>query len=337
MKSLSVLFAVVGLLLATSPKKVGADVKLMPTVRLQNSFTVDPDDMCFLQLGPAKGLTIVSDKSAQKVLLFDDAGHQLDAVELPKPGNIDVRSGFSLGGNRVPLIVVNQRETDPQLRALTIAGLDSAPKLKLLPSRMPTGPNYGGCLYHSPKDGAFYFFSTVKDGLIQQFKIETVDDQVVSTRVRHWESPICEGAVADDELGVVFLGEEQVGIRKIGAEPDEPTDGQFILKIGQHGVTGDIEGLTLLKTGKTSGFLIASDQQSNRFIVLDRKAPHQFLGSFQVDGASDTDGIDLATFSLGPKFPNGAFACHTDADAPGKAVLLVPLPKLKARLAAMSK
>ena len=222
--------------------------------------------------------------------------------------------------------MVNQREPDPRLRALTVVIEDHTPRLCLLESEMPTGPNYGGCLYQG-RAGRTYFFSTTEGGLVQQFDVRDEGGTIRSRRVRSWESPICECAVADDVNRVVFVGEESVGIRKLGAEPEDPASGDLIVRVGEHGVTGDIEGLTLLPTSKDTGYLIASDQYRDCFIVLDRKSPHRYLGEFKVDGAKHTDGVDLTSWRLGPRFPDGAFGCHTDAGT-RKQILLIPLPKL---------
>lgn len=304
------------------------DGPVVPLVSIKSAATVDPDDMCFHQAGDNSGWIIVSDKSAGAILLFDETGRQLDSVAIPKPGNIDIRN-VNRSGQLNPLVVVNQREPRPQLRVLTIeTNAHSEPNLRLVDCDLPTGPNnYGGCLYHSAIDGQTYFFSTTKTegGKVQQFLLnENSNGKFTHTRVRAWYSPICEAAVADDAAGVVFVGEEQVGIRKLGAQPNDPTDGRLILKVGQHGVTGDIEGLTLYRTGPKTGFLIASDQGRDCFVVLDRVAPHRYLGQFQVKGARHTDGIDVAPFSLGKIFSGGAFACHTDGDD-GKRILLSPL------------
>jgi len=328
-----VMFLCAVVMAAGSCDSVHAETKLTPLVRLQSELTADPDDMCFLQVRSSQtsttsGLIVVSDKSAGRVLLFDGNGEVVDSVAVPKPGNIDVRTGFEFDGQRIPLIVVNQRETDPQLRALTVTDAGGKPTLKILETNIPTGPNYGGCLYESQIDNRLYFFSTVKGGMVQQIEIDGTGTSIAGRKVREWKSTICEGAVADDEAGVVFVSEEMVGIKKLGAEPTDSAVGEYILRIGQHKVAGDLEGITLYETGPRSGYLIVSDQRRNRYVVLDREAPHRFIGSFQVEEARHTDGIDLTTFSLGEQFPNGAFACHADLKNSDRVILLVPLPQL---------
>jgi len=319
------------ILLAVSNLPGFAQAPLTPTVSLRSSATVDPDDMCFVRTSAEAGVIVVSDKSAGMVFLFDDSGRELDSVRIPKPGNIDSRDGFVLDGERVPIIVVNQREPVPQLRALTIQIVDGQPRLKPLQTDIPTGPNYGGCLYRGQKD-RLYFFSTTEGGTVRQIELLSNTGKSGSTTitgkvVRSWNSPICEGAVADDSQQCVYVDEEDLGIRKLGAEPDAPAPGSWIVRVGEHGITGDLEGITLLPTGETTGFLIASDQNRNRFIVLDRTAPHRFLGEFAIRNAMHTDGVDVTAMPLGKKFPRGVFASHTDSGKQ-RSVLLTPLPTL---------
>lgn len=293
---------------------------------------LDTDDMCFLPSKNGGGWIIASDKKAGLVFLLDSEGKELDRISIPKPGNIDARPNVQLFGKEVPLIVVNQRDPEPQLRAMTIVERDGAPKLELMPGEMRTGPNYGGCLSLG-KDGQIYFFSTTEGGEIQQFEIEPIvkgKDQMLlnASYVRGWNTLICEGAVSDDQAGFAYLTEEAVGIRKVPIDPKKPVGEEYILRVGQNEVVGDLEGITILGTGLDTGYIIASDQGRSQFIVLDRKTPHQYIGSFAVQGANNTDGVDVANYPFGKRFADGIFACHTDSDAEVRAMVLVKLSEI---------
>ena len=134
---------------------------------------------------------------------------------------------------------------------------------------------------------------------------------------------MCEGAVADDAAGKVFVSEESKGVWEIGGEPDDTTPANLVIKVGQNGLHGDVEGLALFPTGETTGYLIVSDQGKNTFRVYRREGKHEYVGAFAVKGAVDTDGIEVVAANLGPKFPDGLFACHTAAKSPCP-VLLTP-------------
>ena len=207
--------------------KAHAQVHLRFDQRIATADTKDPDDLCFVRSSKGVSYIVVSDKEASRVFLFDGAGRQLDAVEIHKPGNIDARHDVLIAGAKRPLIAVNQREVDPQLRVLTLDETDDGPRLRLLTSKIWTGPNYGGCLSRRP-DGTLYFFSTVKGGRARQIEIKEENGVLFGRKIKEWDAPICEGAVADDQAGVVFINEEDVGVRKLQTDPRAGTKGDLI-------------------------------------------------------------------------------------------------------------
>ena len=106
------------------------------------------------------------------------------------------------------------------------------------------------------------------------------------------------------------MGEQKRGIWKFGAEPDDPTTGTLIARIGQYGMVADVEGLTIYCAAGGEGYLIASSQGNSTFKVFNRKPPHEYITTFTVEGAEETDGFDVTSVNLGPDFPEGLFALH---------------------------
>jgi 3-phytase len=98
---------------------------------------------------------------------------------------------------------------------------------------------------------------------------------------------------------------------KLGAEPNASTPGELVIRIGDHDLEGDIEGLALATAGGQR-LLIASDQGSSSFLVLDRDDGYRPVGRFSCIGAASTDGIEVVNTPLGRDFPKGLFCCHTD-------------------------
>jgi 3-phytase len=127
--------------------------------------------------------------------------------------------------------------------------------------------------------------------------------------------------VADDEAGLIYISEEAKGVWQVGGEPEDRTPGQLVIKVGEHGLTGDVEGLAIYHRPERAGYLIVSNQGSNNFQVYQRSKPQEFVGTFAIEGAQQTDGIDVCNANLGPSFPKGLFACHTGEK--GCPVLLV--------------
>lgn len=287
----------------------------VPSLRqFGNPAAKDQDDVCFWvhPRDPALSTLIASDKSAHALFVYDLSGKLLQQIAIPKPGNVDIRQQVKFDGGLLDVVVVNQR-TDYRLRIFRIdhesrqlVALDSDP--------IVTGPNYGGCLTVSRRTGRLSFLCTAEQGAVEQYElIRAASGKLGGKKVRGWKIGKCEGAVADDDAGVFFISEEKMGIWKVGTERDDSTPGELIAKVGVgNSLAGDVEGLTLVCEPNGAGQLIASDRGKSRFVVFDRQAPHRRLGAFQVQGARLTDGIDLVTIPLGPDFPDGIFACHTD-------------------------
>ncbi|HEX6811273.1 MAG TPA: phytase [Planctomycetota bacterium] len=80
-------------------------------------------------------------------------------------------------------------------------------------------------------------------------------------------------------------------------------------------LTADVEGLAIYYGPGGSGYLIASSQGINTFVVHDRQPPHAYRFTFQIvanttlgiDGVTDCDGIDVLNLGPGSAFPNGVF------------------------------
>ena len=312
-----VMFLLAASVLAATQVGQPASVTVKPVLVLRNDDMRDQDDMCFWKhpKDPAQSVVIASDKYRNKLFVYDLTGKVIQVLRAYHPGNIDSRTGFPLGGKKVDIVVHNERTpgkyklhayvVDPSERKLTPADNDN----------ILTGENYGGCLYHSSKTGKFYFFTTAKGKIVEQ--TELFDDgkgKVAGKKVRAWKVGFCEGAVADDQAGIVYVAEERRGIWAFNAEPDAAAEGKLVAKVGENGLQSDVEGLTIMPTGEKDGYLIASSQGNNTFKVYQRAAPNAFVGTIVVQGSSETDGIDVIGGNFGKAFPEGIFACHSGRD-----------------------
>lgn len=297
---------------------------------LTNPAAMDQDDLCIWRdaNAPARSLVIASDKSAGRLFTYDLDGKLVQEIVVTKPGNIDSRCGVFLGGRERDLVAVNQRaggtclrvfEIDPTTRQLTPLG-----------DAIPTPPNYGGCLYYDREAKRLYFICTAEEGLCHQFEILLDADGKLSGReVRKWQIGKCEGAVADDERGLLFITEESRGIWKLGARPEDATPGELIARVGEHGLTGDLEGIAI--TPAPERWLIASDQGRSKYVAFESNGEHRYVGELAVDGVGITDGLDVIGESLGERFPTGLFGCHNGAVEPCP-VVLIPWAEAKSLL-----
>ena len=326
--------AFAALLIGSSFRDVCADQFpiVKPTLKLHNAKAVDQDDMCLWThpTVPAQSLVIASDKAGNGIFVYNLKGETLQTLPVSKPGNIDIRQGVVFGGQSVDIVAVNLRKD----RKIAVFKVNSTNRTleRLDKGDIATGSNYGGTLYRSPKTRKLYFLCTSADRDIEQFELS--DDgqgHVTGRRVRNWAIDKCEGAVGDDEHGKIYITEEDRGVWELGGEPDDPAPGKLIIKLGDHGIAKDLEGITIYPTANGDGYLLISSQGPNLFYAFDRKSPHNFVGAFRIEGAQITDGIDVVAASWGTQFPHGLFACHTDI--PGRPVLLTPWEKIAKSLA----
>lgn len=317
---LCALSVAVAIALGLGVPRVAAQTTLTPKVVLKNDSIGDQDDMCIWlhPTDPALSTIITSDKKAAKVFVYGLDGRTIQIIDVPGyPGNIDTRYGFPLGGEKVDIVALNERENQ---QILVFKVSTATRKLTRVDNgAINTGPTNGSTLYHSPKSGKFYCITTAEtehegEGIEQYELSDDGTGKIQGTKVRAWPFPESEGCVADDEAGALYVGEQSVGIWKFGAEPDDPTTAHLIAKIGENDFVEDVEGVTLYYAAGGDGYIIASSQGSSSFKVFDRKPPHKFIKTFRVENARGTDGVDVVNISLGPAFPEGLFALHTDAE-----------------------
>ena len=200
---------------------------------------------------PAKSLILGTDKQGGlHVYNMDGTERQLVSKRC-RPNNVDVLYGFKLGGRVVDLAVASVRASksrgvkvwriDPA--AGTLTDVTAGGTLRVFGGRVA----YGICTYHSAKTGKAYFFVVNKAGQIEQHELQDAGaGKVGAAKVRELKlGSVTEGCVADDELGFLYVAEEDVGIWKFAAEPDGGDRPKRVAKVGEHGLRADVEGLTI--------------------------------------------------------------------------------------------
>jgi 3-phytase len=301
-----------------------ATAQLSSSLILRGTGIADQDDMTFW-LHPtdlSQSTIITSDKSANKLFVYDLSGNILQVITAQRPGNIDSRYGFLLGGDSVDIVAFNERST----RKIRVYKVDPATRqlVQIDNGNIHSGSNYGFTLYKSPSTGDFYAFTGPESNTqIRQFKlIDTGNGQVsaVETIRSTLLQPggTVEGMVADDETRKLYLSSESGGLWKYDAEPDGNTPGTRIAAVATNGLTEDVEGVTIYYMAQGQGYIIASSQGTSTFKVYERQAPHNFVGSFTVNGVTDTDGIDVINvpLPLNGISSQGIFALHNGQISP---------------------
>ncbi|MEV6332066.1 phytase [Streptomyces sp. NPDC051909] len=162
------------------------------------------------------------------------------------------------------------------------------------------------------------------------------------------ELPQVEGMVVDPANGILYAGQEDVGIWRMRA--DLTGTPKLIDKVREYGVPGvydqeteectpgadpgyggtrltaDVEGLTLLTEPDGDGYLLASSQGDNTFAAYDRELEdaNEYEGGFRVipasgtlDGSEECDGAAVLNAPLGATYPNGLLVVQDGHDSPG--------------------
>jgi 3-phytase len=265
--------------------------------------------------------TIIATDKQKGLVVYDFQGKELYNYPVGQLNNVDIRTRFGFGGDSVAIVGATNR-TGNTINLWKVNPGNGA--LEELPLKQPLKPKsndvYGFAFYVSrtaPRPeykNRFYAISIGTDGKLDQW--ELMDDngkvKVRYARVVQFDSK-CEGLVADDETGNLFVGEEAVGIWKMPAIPAGGDKKVLVADISKSKIEADVEGLTIYYGAGNKGYLIASSQGNNSFAVFTRDGENKYLGSFVitgsggVDGTSDTDGIDVLNLGLGSEFPEGVF------------------------------
>ncbi|MDZ7309171.1 MAG: phytase, partial [candidate division KSB1 bacterium] len=280
---------------------------------------IHPDD-------PALSLVIGTDKIGNFIYVWDVNGVELQRIALARtPNNGDVRKGLMLGGVPVDIYAVGVDapsrimvyKIDPdtrQLSDITVAGGILTPEVK---------EPYGFALYRRKRDGAIYAFMTSNGGVhgvLQQYHLsDNGQGRVQGVHVRSVGGDVngqhSEGIVADDELGYVYVSEEDCCVHKFHADPDM---GNQQLAEFAHGdsIEPDREGLGIYACPEGTGYLLLSSQGNQRVKVYRREGDpgnphsHTLVTTIHTPDATSTDGLDVTSQPAGPNFPHGFLVKH---------------------------
>ncbi|NBM16306.1 phytase [Streptomyces sp. GC420] len=162
------------------------------------------------------------------------------------------------------------------------------------------------------------------------------------------ELPQVEGMVVDPASGMLYAGQEDVGVWRMRAdltgtpelvdtvreygvpavydEQTEECEAGTDPGFGGSRLTADVEGLTLLTESDGDGYVLASSQGDDTFAAYDRELAddNEYEGGFRVtaasavlDGSEECDGAAALNAPLGAKYPHGLLVVQDGHDTPG--------------------
>ena len=283
---------------------------------------------------PAASLIVATDKKAGlhvygldgKSRFFDPAG-QLNNVDL-----------VTLNDGRV-LVAASDRN-DPlnaKLRLYWLNANGSLTSYSMVDGG--AGEAYGLCLWNDTetRGGALYAYSVLKDGTVQQVRIDASGGAPTGTAVRRMKiSTQTEGCVVDTHTATLFVGEEDVGIWRFDARANGAISGELVARVDGRHLVADVEGLTIAD-GPQGRWLIASSQGDNAYALfaLPGMTP---AGRFRIEqgaelgGAEETDGIAVELGDFGPNYPGGIFVAQDGFNKPAQNFKLVAWADIVAAL-----
>lgn len=266
---------------------------------------------------PSRSLIIGTQKQSG-LYVYDLNGRVVQFLPDGRMNNVDLRDNFRLGNQSVSLVAASNRSDD----GISLYRVDGAARrlVNVADGLQPTGmvDPYGLCMYQSAQSGRTYVFVTDSEGPVRQWElVDAGNGRVRANRVR--DIPFgsqTEGCVADDAAGVLYVAEEDVGLWRLGAEPDAPATPVSIITVeANSALKDDLEGIGLYDLGDGRGYLVLSSQGNNTYAVFRREGNNEYVGSFAVladpargiDGVSETDGLEVSSANLGGPLSGGVF------------------------------
>ena len=289
-------------------KEVTANVETEPVFAGDDA----ADDMCVLEniINPESSLIISSDKK-YGIIVYDLEGVKLYDYEVGRINNVDILPSRSFQ-NKYIVAGTNRTYNSIDIYLFNSKGeLENLILRKEIPSLKDV---YGVTFYRD--DFNTYLFISDKKGNVEQWSYnnDEVNSEIKFVRKLKFSS-LVEGLVADESKGKIYIGQERKGIWELNAFPSFDSQKKLIFKKSKN-FKPDFEGLALRDDGNGEGYLIASVQGSNGYLIIERKSLHakiffRIIDGDKIDGTTETDGIDVTSIKTS-KFPNGFFIAQDD-------------------------
>lgn len=270
---------------------------------------------------PTKSRVLATDKQGG-LQVFDLQGKALQYLPVGRLNNVDLRSGFMWGKQKIDIAVATNRDHN----SLHVFAIQPHSGQVSVLGELPTTLKdiYGICLFKD-KQGEIYAIPNSKDGTFIQYRLHGKNQQLSATELRRFtvdSQP--EACVADDASEQLFVGEEDRAVWVLDAKPSVVAKLQLVIAtadtdndsandvISKQWVHADIEGVGFYRGAKHS-YLIVSSQGNNSFVVLDATAPYAVRGAFHIgmnvdkgiDAVSETDGLAVTSANLGGAWHKG--------------------------------
>jgi 3-phytase len=243
--------------------------------------------------------------------VYDLEGVKLYDYEVGRINNVDILQSRSFQNK---YIVAGTNRT---YNSIDIYLFNSVGELEnlILRKEIPSLKDVYGVTFYRDEFNTYLFISDKKGNVEQwSFNYDESSPEIKFERKLRFSS-LVEGIVADETKGKVYIGQERRGIWELNAFPSFDSQKKLIFKKSKN-FKPDFEGLTIRDDGDGNGYLIASIQGSNGYLLIDRKSLQaktffRIVSNELIDGTTETDGIDVSSIRTS-KFPNGFFIAQDD-------------------------
>ncbi len=265
------------------------------------------------EANPGDSRILGTDKRAG-LYVYDLSGKELQFLPTGAVNNVDIRQNVSLKDWTGDIAAASNRSND----TIALYEIEDGVVRETGAFPSPIEEPYGLCL--GATGPSLTVFVTYKTGALIAYDLDGATSAAPAGRVNL--ATQLEGCVFDDETDVLYIGEEARGIWKASYAGGAFSAPALVDEVGgDTGVAADIEGLAIYRAAGGRKFLVASSQGNDSFAVYNM-ADDSFLGRFEIvsgggiDGAEETDGIEVTATPLGDAFPKGVLVVQDGYNRP---------------------
>ncbi|MCZ8528478.1 phytase [Alteromonas sp. PRIM-21] len=269
-------------------------------------------------LAPQQSRVLGTDKKGA-LNSYDLSGKLLQSLPVGRVNNVDVGYNVFVEQSQarksdaptIDIAVASNRSNN----SLSVFEIDKRGDMVHLGDISTTlGDIYGLCMFVS--DGEAQVFANDTSGRFERYLLSFDTAKTIDGRLtQSFSLPSQpEGCVVNTKTNTAYLGEEGAGIwaLNVSKNNEEP---RFIAEIAAP-VEADVEGLAIFEMDSQT-YLIASSQGNDSYAIYqihnNKPSALKLIGLIQIvadkikriDGASETDGLDVTNANLGGRFSEG--------------------------------
>ncbi len=260
---------------------------------------------------PENSLVLGTNKD-EGLHVYNLAGEELQFLDVGMINNVDLRGDLAAASN----------DEFGGISWFRVTEDPSAPVIHLGDTPVERLEPYGFCL--GVLDEKVTAGVTFKDGAVELWQDDVpresggLNPKLVRTVQLNSQ---LEGCVFDEENDRLFIGEENSGIWAVDLGDANSIPVSVDTIANQNGLVADVEGVSLWKGENGAGYLVASAQEADRYVVYDRLPPFAPRGVFEIiandalgiDRVTHTDGLDVISTPL-PFYSKGLLVVQDDGN-----------------------